>query len=148
MFDGADLSAVYGAPSYDQVQKQAPQPIPEPTKQPVQLQNPIVTEANAFGKPVMPSTMSLSEQQSFSRPKSFNNNDSFWDKIGNKKPEIVKLFMFSLIIVLGLSLDRLAGHYITDYISNAVLTNVQEFVVRLSYPVGVVLFLWILKASM
>lgn len=150
MFDGADLSAVYGAPSYDQQppmmqQPAVAQPIPQPTQQPQQLPPPPVTDANAYGKPI---TTSDHQDVYTQRPKVYNGGDSFWDKIGQKKQEVIKMFVLSLVVVLGLSLDRLAGHYMTDYISKAILTNVQEFVVRVSYPVGVLLFLWIVKASM
>jgi hypothetical protein len=152
MYDGADLSAVYGTPSYDQPMMQQnvaqQQPIPQPTQQPQQLSTP-VTEANPYGKPT---STNMPSDATYTTPSSVKNTytggDTFWDKIGQKKPEVIKMFILSLVVVLGLSLDRLAGHYMTDYISKAILTNIQEFMVRLSYPVGVLLFLWIVKAIM
>lgn len=150
MYDGADLSAVYGVPSYNmQPASQPAQPIAQPTQQPQQLSNPHVADANAYGKPVVmdqPQTDIYMTPQP--QPKAYKGEDSFWDKIGQKKPEVLKMFVLSLVVVLGLSLDRLAGHYMTDYVSKAILTSVQEFMVRVSYPVGVLLFLWIVKASM
>lgn len=160
MFDGADLSAVYGMPSYDMpmpTMQQAAQPIPVPTQQPQQLSNPNVADANTYGKPA--TSPGVTQDASYSssndmygqqtpQPKIYRGGDSFWDKIGQKKMEVIKMFVLSLVIVLGLSLDRLAGHYMNDYVAKAILTNVQEFMVRVSYPVGVILFLWIMKASM
>lgn len=71
---------------------------------------------------------------------------TFWDKMSMKRPEVIKLAVFSLVIVLGISLDRIGTHYITKYISENIFTNFQEFMLRLSYPVVVFLVLWILKA--
>lgn len=156
MFDGADLSAVYGMPSYDMpmpTTQQAVQPIPVPTQQPQQLSNPHVADANAYGKPTTTADASYSPPadmyaQQTPQPKIYRGGDSFWDKIGQKKLEVIKMVVLSLVVVLGLSLDRLAGHYMNDYVAKAILTNVQEFMVRVSYPVGVILFLWIMKAVM
>jgi len=72
---------------------------------------------------------------------------SFWDKIGQKKIEVFKVFLLSLVIVLGLSLDHISKHYLDKYISTAFLTETQEFLVRLSYPVLILLIIWIIKAS-
>lgn len=156
MFDGADLSAVYGMPSYDMpmpTMQQPAQPIPVPTQQPQQLSNPNVADANAYGKPTTSPDASYSPPtdvytQQTPQPKMYQGGNSFWDKIGQKKIEVIKMIVLSLVVVLGLSFDRLAGHYMNDYVAKAILTNVQEFMVRVSYPVGVILFLWIMKAAM
>lgn len=150
MYDGADLSAVYGIPSYDQppaMQQPPAQPIPQPTQQPQQLPNPGVTDANAYGKPVS-QTVAVQDAPYQPTQNSYSRNDTFWDKIGQKKGEVIKMIVLSLVVVLGLSLDRIAGHYMTDYISKAILTNIQEFMVRVSYPAGIILLMWIIKASL
>jgi hypothetical protein len=72
---------------------------------------------------------------------------SFWDKIGNKKMEVLKVFILSLVIVLGISIDHISKHYLDNYISKSFLTETQEFLVRLSYPLIVILVIWIIKAS-
>jgi len=72
---------------------------------------------------------------------------SFWDKIGQKKMEVLKVFILSLIIVLGISIDHISKYYLDNYISKSFLTETQEFLVRLSYPLFVILIIWIIKAS-
>ena len=54
--------------------------------------------------------------------------------------------MFSLAILLAISLDRVGTFYITKYITENVLTETQELLLRLSYPVIIFLILWFLKA--
>lgn len=159
MFDGADLSAVYGTPSYDQpMMQQGAQPIAQPTQVPQQIgANPHVADVNAYGKGTAshatPPDVSYTPPnamyaQQMPQPKAYYGGDSLWDRIGNKKMEVIKMVVLSLIIVLGLSIDRVAGHYLDDYISKAILTNLQEVMVRISYPVGIILVMWIIKASM
>jgi hypothetical protein len=81
--------------------------------------------------------------------KNFNQsyNDSFWDRLANKKWEVFKLFIMSLIVVLGLSLHGVANHYLDKYIGSAFLTEMQEAAIRVAYPASIILFIWIVKAS-
>jgi len=71
---------------------------------------------------------------------------SFWDRMAMSRNDVLKLFILSLIIVLGISLERLGSHYIKQYLTDNVLSPLQEFIVRLSYPVIIFLFLWIIKS--
>jgi ABC-type bacteriocin/lantibiotic exporter with double-glycine peptidase domain len=71
---------------------------------------------------------------------------SFWDRMAMKRPDVVKLAIFSLVIVLAISIYKLGTHYMTKYISDNVLTDFQEFMVRLAYPIFVFLILWIAKS--
>jgi hypothetical protein len=71
---------------------------------------------------------------------------TFWDRMSFKRADVIKLAMFSLVIVLGIALDRIGTHYITKYINENILTDIQEFLLRLSYPVLIFLILWILKS--
>lgn len=73
--------------------------------------------------------------------------DSFWDRIGRKKLEVLKMFVLSLIVVLGMSLNSITSYYLDGYIAKSFLTEMQEFIVRLSYPVAVILLIWIIKAT-
>ena len=73
-------------------------------------------------------------------------NDGFWDKIGRKKIEVLKVFVLSLIIVLGISIDHISTHYLDSYIGKSFLTETQEFLVRLSYPLLIFIFIWIIKS--
>jgi hypothetical protein len=71
---------------------------------------------------------------------------SFWDRMAMKRPDVIKLVIFSLVIVLAISIYKLGTHYMTKYISDNVLTDFQEFTVRLAYPVLVFLILWMAKS--
>jgi hypothetical protein len=72
---------------------------------------------------------------------------SFWDRMNMKKSEVIKLALFSLVIVLGISIDRIGTHYISKYISENILTDFQEVLLRLCYPILIFLLLWVLKSA-
>lgn len=147
MFDGTDLSLAYGS-SYD-----APQ-MPMNTQQ--QLPPPAITTEPVVSKgsmshamppePVYAPPPAMYAQQSAAPPASMMPpSESFWERMAGKKWEIIKLVVLALVIVLGISIDRVATHYMTTYIGQAFLTSTQEFLVRLGYPVLVILVLWIVK---
>jgi hypothetical protein len=92
-------------------------------------------------------------QQQIMQPQ--NNNDqnykrrveyNFLDRMNIKKSEVIKLALFSLVIVLGISIDRMLTYYVSRYINDNVLTDFQELLLRLSYPITIFLLLWIFKA--
>jgi len=71
---------------------------------------------------------------------------SFWDRMVMSKREVLKLFILSIVIILGISLEKIGFHYLTAYISSTDLTTFQEFLVRLSFPILVFIILWIIKS--
>ena len=71
---------------------------------------------------------------------------NFMDRMNMKKGEVIKLALFSLVIVLGISIDRMITFYISKYIGDNVLTDFQELLLIISYPIGIFLLLWIFKA--
>jgi hypothetical protein len=73
-------------------------------------------------------------------------NDSFWDRLAAKRIDVLKLIVLALVVILALSVDRLSTHYLDGYISTAFMSSFSELVVRISYPVVVVLIIWIMKA--
>jgi hypothetical protein len=75
-----------------------------------------------------------------------NPSYSFSDRMAMKRGEVIKLAMFSLVIVLAISLERIGTHYLTKYLSDNLFTEFQEFMLRLSYPVIVFILLWIIKS--
>jgi hypothetical protein len=140
MFDGTDLSLAYGsayeapAPPAPIVQSSKPQPPPE-----------VITQAPEI--PYNPPN-AMYTQQTPSPPPSLKHEDvSFWDRLAKKRGDVIKLFMFALVILLALSMDHMATHYLANYISKTILTDTQELFVRLSYPVFIILVIWIIKAS-
>ena len=71
---------------------------------------------------------------------------SFWDRMILSRSDVMKLTAFSLVILLAISLDKIINFYLVKYLSDNIFTNIQEFIIRLVYPVAVFLFLWIIKS--
>lgn len=71
---------------------------------------------------------------------------SFWDRMVMSRREVIKLFILSIVVVLGISLEKIGCHYITQYISSNDLTYIQELLVRFSFPIIVFIILWIIKS--
>jgi hypothetical protein len=91
------------------------------------------------------------QQTQSKQPEGFQNmyrrdSYSFFDKMAMKRTDVVKLAVFSLVIVLAISIDRIGTHYLTKYITDNIFTNFQEFMIRLSYPIIVFLVIWIVKS--
>ena len=72
--------------------------------------------------------------------------NSFWNRLSYKRNEVFKLIMFSLVILLAISIDRMGTFYLSKYVNENVLTDNQELIIRMAYPVIIVLILWFLKA--
>ena len=157
---GTDLSMAYGSPYETPVKYAKPERVyqePAVEKEPVRnvdlplpklssapLENPnykvpqdiYASQGNTFDE----------TQEPKSKYSSRTPNDVFWDKIGRKRVEVLKVFVLALIIVLGISIDHISKHYLDTYISKSFLTETQEFLVRLSYPLLIILIIWIIKA--
>jgi len=169
MFDGTDLSSAYGssllespgsflAPPAVQMSTDAPVP-PLPPSQAPQTP-PMSTSTAALGAaPGAPGATShaMPPSVAYQPPnamyateidvaKSRSFQDSFWDKLASKKWDVIKLVLLSLVVLLAMSVDRMSNFYLAKYINGTMLTPMQEFLVRLSYPVIVLLILWIIKA--
>ena len=132
MFDGTELSLVYG----DLNQEQHNQPLQQqPTKQVVkQAQVPPDVDYNVQEPTYQQQAQPIKEPEL-----------SFFDKLGNTKGDVFKLFMFALVILIAISLDRLVFNYLKKYIDENILTSTNEFIIRLSYPIAIVVVIWILK---
>ena len=91
---------------------------------------------------MMPSQNTTHQQQMYKNKNEYN----FLDRMNMKKSEVIKLALFSLVIVLGISIDRMLTYYVSKYINDNVLTDFQELLLRLSYPITIFLLLWIFKA--
>ena len=74
------------------------------------------------------------------------NEYNIFDRMNLKRTEVIKLSLFSLVIVLGISIDRMLTYYLSKYIGDNILTDFQELLLRISYPITIFLLLWIFKA--
>jgi len=104
-----------------------------------QQQNQQIAQQNMQQQMMQPANNS---EQGYKRTVEYN----FLDKMNLKKSEVIKLALFSLVIVLGISIDRMLTYYVSKYINDNVLTDFQELLLRLSYPITIFLLLWIFKA--
>ena len=153
LFEGTDLSMAYSGFSDQQPYVQQSQPT-APTVQSMQLP-PVVQQPPPQAPRQMVSVQQPSEvvyqppeamytQQPAVQPTP--QQDSFLDRLSAHRYDVLKVTMFAFVILLAISFDRFFNHYLTQYISQAVLTNMQEILVRLSYPVAVLLVIWFVKA--
>ena len=137
MFDGTDLNLAYGDMNQDMNQEMLLPP---------QVQN---------NKPIKPPTVTpdinYNAQNDMYKQQEPNiiykkYEYSFWDKLGNNKNEIYKLFLFALVILLAISIDKFLFFYIKSYLDENIINSTNEFLYRLSYPVSILVILWILKS--
>jgi len=107
--------------------------------------------------PQLPPMLPIPKQQQPSQIESFFNYGdsgsskrypeySFWDRMVISKRDVLKLFILSIVIILGISIEKIGYHYISNYINANDLTTLQELLVRLSFPIVVFLLLWIIKS--
>tara|TARA_B000000475_G_C16005127_1_gene450567 strand:+ start:4668 stop:5069 length:402 start_codon:yes stop_codon:yes gene_type:complete len=131
MFDGTDLNLVYGDMNQDMLsppQMQSNKPVK-------QAQIPPDTNYNVPDD--------VYQQQ---EPKViYKQEPSFWEKLGNNKNEVYKLFLFALVILLAIAIDKFIFFYFKSYLDDTILNSTNEFLFRLSYPVSILIVLWILK---
>jgi len=98
-------------------------------------------------QPVQPPPMAPEfTPQAQRRQVAINPSYSFGDRMTMKRGEVIKLAMFSLVIVMAIALDRIGTHYLTKYLSDNIFTDFQEFMLRLSYHVVIFIILWIVKS--
>lgn len=147
MFDGTDLSMAYGsmyemppAPPQMAVNTHIPHtadlPMPKAT-----ASHAMAPQAESQYNP--PPAMYAQQKPAREQPPS----DNFWDKLVSKKWDVIKLVVLSLVILLGISMDKVITYYLTAYITKGYLSDSQELMARLGYPVAVLLTLWIIKAA-
>ena len=126
---GGNVQAQHYSPQIPQSPKQQP---PAPVKE--EFQNSPPYELKNY------------EKQPAYEPSRRNTSYSFWDRMSMKRPEVIKLGVFALVIVLAISLERIGTHYLGKYLSDNIFTDLQEVMLRLSYPIGVFLIIWIIKS--
>lgn len=155
----ADLNQAYGGLDnnlysqndyFEEQQEIEKPPVKEPVYQKPKSsppQQPVQQPVQHFTMPQPEfSQQSQGPQQSHQHQPKRNPSYSFSDRMAMKRGEVMKLAMFSLVIVLAISLERIGTHYLTKYLSDNIFTDFQEFMLRLSYPVIVFILLWIIKS--
>jgi hypothetical protein len=83
--------------------------------------------------------------QQYMKPVYYEQQESFFDRMASKRYDVLKVVSFAMIIVFAISIDRFCTFYMTQYVTEAFLTKTQEALVRLSYPLGIVILIWLMK---
>ena len=151
MFDGADLSVVYGNSGngyYDNPLQPVAQDRPPVAPMP-ELTVPRSTQSHAMppDPPYSPPT-DMFAQQSPKQPlnSALIPQETFWDRLGHKRAEVAKLVILAFVVLFAIACDRFATHYISAYVAKAFLSETQEFFIRLAYPILIILIVWIIKS--
>lgn len=120
------------------------QMIPPPQSQSMQMAQQQMTQQQMAQQQMAQQQMAQPQnnEQAYKRRNEYN----FLDRMNLKKSEVIKLALFSLVIVLGIAIDRMLTYYVSKYINDNILTDFQELLLRLSYPISIFLLLWIFKA--
>lgn len=148
-FEGSDLASVYGGAPLDGQMPPAPamQSMGDVHRPPAVQQGPAVSAAamSHAAPPEVPYNPPAAMYAHGPTIPAGAFAPSYWDRLASKRAEVFKLVALSFVILLALSVHTMAKHYIKAYVASAFLTPAQEVLVRLSYPVIVVLTLWIAK---
>lgn len=142
MFDGSELSAVYGDSQLGG-EMLAPPAIQQNNNNMQQAQ---VAPDVQYTVPEQVYQQQQPTTQPAKKAETAYIQDSFWDRMGYKKGDVFKLFMFALVILLAISMDKLLFHYMKGYIEENMMNSTNEFLLRLSYPVMIIVVIWILKS--
>lgn len=151
MFDGSDISLAYGSyeepelPVKHQPQNHTQPPPPLPQSQPIpppqlhtQSQQPLYQPSDAMYMNSYPLRPPQQQQQ-------YKYTENFIDKFISKRYDVLKVVSFALIIVFAISIDRFSTFYLTYYIGVTELSSTQEMLIRLGYPIVVLIIIWLLK---
>ena len=127
-------------------QQQQPQMQMQPQMQPqiqpqMQMQIQPMNNNNYYMNQSQPQIIKKQQMQQNRNPEY-----SFWDRMALSRNDVFKLVLLSLVIVLGISIEKIGNHYINQYLSDNILSSIQEFIVRISYPIIIFIFLWIIKS--
>lgn len=144
MFEGSDLNMAYG--SMDTYQQPMLQPPMVQQTQPVVMQQPVKQMVSVQQPEDVVYQPPAEMYDKVNTSKSVRNKPGFIDRLAQKRVELMKVIMFAFIILFAISMDRLFTHYIAQYISQSILTDTQELLIRSAYPLAILLVIWIVKA--
>ena len=150
MSSGTDLSLLYGD-IQEQQQFQHPSQVQSQHSQHSQqqlLQKPAIQQAQVPPDVEynVPEPVYQQQTPTKQQPQVAYSEPSIWEKMGDSKSDVFKLFMFALVILMAISIDRFIFHYIRNYIDENVMNTTNEFLFRLSYPVAILVVVWLLKS--
>ena len=169
---GSDFNAAYGLsfhPSHfeenpimtqsPQQQQKAPSnfldprsPIPPVTREPVKQTPPY--DGEYLMQQVKNDEDMVTLQRELKRYQNANNGSgyypqqpSFFDTMWAKRKDVMKLVTLSLIILLGISLHSTIDHFFKKWLLEADLSERNEMLARMAYPLSVLLIIWMIKTG-
>jgi len=107
---------------------------------------PPVNQQQNVQQPTQPMLQQMQQVQPVQSRRQYTPSYSFWDRMVFKRNEVIKLGIFSLVILLAIALDKVINCYLSKYLSENSLSDTQEFFIRLSYPIFIFLFIWVTKS--
>lgn len=72
---------------------------------------------------------------------------SFFDVMWGRRRDILKLVILSMLVVFAISFHDAISHVLKKYIMENDVTEKSETLLRFAYPLVILLFIWIAKAS-
>lgn len=118
---------------------QPPQQAPSIKQQQTNLQNMDPNYMTADQKLHILTTEFQKQREMFENNK---NQVSYFDRLWAKRRDVIKLIIFSLVILLALSFHDVTTHYLKQYFEDTMLSPTKEFLLRLVYPLIVLIALW------
>lgn len=74
--------------------------------------------------------------------------DTYWDKLGQKKKDVWRFLQSGLIILFAISIHYLIDHLMRWYLTNNDVSFEREMLLRLLYPVAVIFIAWNIMAHL
>lgn len=88
--------------------------------------------------------MEMYAQQKAAQPMA---DPSYWEMWSSKRREVMKLFLYALVILLGLSLHHLLKFFLKRLLKHYGWNGSnREIGMRVAYPLLILLFLWHVRA--
>lgn len=70
------------------------------------------------------------------------NEESYWDKMGNRKKDVFKFIHSGLIILFAISLHYIIDFVLKNYLQTHDVSHNREIVIRILYPIGILFVAW------
>lgn len=88
-----------------------------------------------------------SQQQQPNTARTQEPTQSYFEVLGSKKRDIMKLIILSMMVLLAISIHSFVMFLIKEGLASSEMSFKQEIGIRLLYPIVVLFILWNLKAS-
>lgn len=94
-----------------------------------------------------PPAATYAQQQAYPSSYYRYQSPSLWDRMADKRSDVMRLVVISFVIVFALSVHGIITHYLNDYVSRSSVSDALEMAIRFSYPLIVLVLIWIMKSA-